>query len=133
MIPVSDMVDKQPVPRMLRPMIATAIFAAFAWPLAASAHAVIVEANPAMGRAVSMGDLDIRLQFNSRIDPERSRLALQNPDGRPVDVAAVASAPNVLAGRARIDRAGQWTLHWQVLSRDGHITRGDIPFVARSR
>lgn len=133
MILVSDMVDKQPVPRMLRPMIAAALFAAFAWPAEASAHAVIVDANPAVGGAVSMGDLDIRLQFNSRIDRERSRLALQNPDRRPVSVVAVTDAPNVLAGRARIDRPGQWTLHWQVLSRDGHITRGDIPFVARSR
>ncbi|TAI60323.1 copper resistance protein CopC, partial [Bradyrhizobium sp. Leo170] len=26
---------------------------------------------------------------------------------------------------------GAWRLRWQVLSVDGHITRGDIPFTVR--
>lgn len=96
---------------------------------AAGAHAIVVRAQPPMNATVPQGDLDIKLNFNSRIDPRRSRLSLIGPDGLLVPVASVGNAgPNALAGRASATVAGQWKLRWQVLSLDGHVTRGEVSF-----
>ena len=95
----------------------------------ARAHAIIVGAQPAMNSIVARGELEIRLDFNSRIDQKRSRLSLQRPDGGEVAVAlAPGGASGVLAGRAQVAGEGRWKLRWQVLSLDGHITRGEVSF-----
>jgi methionine-rich copper-binding protein CopC len=82
-----------------------------AHPHASQAHAIIVSSSPATGATISGDTVAIRLHFNSRIDHARSKLTLLAPDG---------ASP-----------AGTWHLRWQVLSVDGHITRGDIPFTVR--
>jgi methionine-rich copper-binding protein CopC len=98
----------------------------------ARAHAIVVAAQPAMNSVVLPGELEIRLDFNSRIDQKRSRLSLQRPDGTEVAVALAAGGlPGVLAGRAQVVGEGRWKLRWQVLSLDGHITRGEVSFSVR--
>jgi methionine-rich copper-binding protein CopC len=112
------------------------VFALVLGVLAASAHAhaIIVAARPAANGVVPAGDLDVRLEFNSRIDRDRSRVTLTSPQHTETPVVLVDTrAANVLAGRASAMLAGPWTLHWQVLSTDGHITRGDLPFIVRPR
>jgi len=105
-------------------VLALALFSVPAWP-----HAIVVGARPAMNSMVGPGELEIRLDFNTRIDPQRSRLTLQQPDGRQAPIVLVSpGAPNALAGRARATIAGRWKLSWQVLSLDGHITRGEVTF-----
>ena len=95
----------------------------------ALAHAVIVTAAPTADEQVKPGKLAIRLEFNSRIDKERSRLQLTHPDGDKSDVAIEQSGePNILTGTTTDLTAGDYVLRWQVLAIDGHITRGDIPF-----
>ena len=95
----------------------------------ARAHAIVVAAQPAMNSTVLPGELEIRLDFNSRIDQKRSRLSLQRPDGGEFAVAlAPGGASGVLAGRAQVAGEGRWKLRWQVLSLDGHITRGEVSF-----
>jgi len=85
-----------------------------------------------MNAIVMPGELEIRLDFNSRIDQKRSRLSLQRPDGNEVAVALEPGVPSaVLAGRAQVAGEGRWTLRWQVLSLDGHITRGEVSFSVR--
>jgi methionine-rich copper-binding protein CopC len=91
-----------------------------------------VAAQPAMNSTVATGELEIRLDFNSRIDQKRSRLSLQRPDGSEVAVAlAPSDASGVLSGRAQVAAEGRWKLRWQVLSLDGHITRGEVSFSVR--
>lgn len=98
----------------------------------ASAHAIIVAAQPPMNATVAPGELAIRLEFNSRIDRPRSALSLRGPDGSEAAVALTPDAPpGVLAGRALVTAGKRWTLHWQVLSLDGHITRGEVIFSVR--
>jgi methionine-rich copper-binding protein CopC len=95
----------------------------------AMAHAVIVSAAPTANEQVKQGKLPIRLEFNSRIDKERSRLQLTAPDGGKSDVAIdQAGQPNILTGTTGDLAIGDYVLRWQVLAIDGHITRGDIPF-----
>ena len=98
---------------------------------AAGAHAIVVASFPARNASVTVGDLTLRLEFNSRIDIQRSRVTLHGPDGREFTVHLESGGkPAELVGQARLTVAGTWTLRWQVLAIDGHITRGDIVFVA---
>ncbi len=93
------------------------------------AHAVIVSASPTVEQHVPAGKLAIRIQFNSRIDKERSRLQLSAPAGDKADVPIdPAGEPNIVTGATGDLAPGAYVLRWQVLAIDGHITRGDIPF-----
>ena len=94
------------------------------------AHAVIVSASPTANEHVVAGKLPVRIEFNSRVDKERSRLQVTAPAGDKTDVAIdQAGDPNVVAGTTGALGPGAYVLRWQVLAIDGHITRGDIPFV----
>lgn len=98
----------------------------------ARAHAIVVAAQPAMKSTVAPGELEIKLNFNSRVDSKRSRLVLRRPDGSEMVVVLAPDGPSgVLAGHALVTEEGRWTLHWQALSLDGHITRGEVSFSVR--
>jgi len=97
--------------------------------LPALAHAVIVSANPTADQHVAAGKVAVRIEFNTRIDKERSRLQVMAPTGDKTDVPIdQAGEPNVVAGTTADLTPGAYVLRWQVLAIDGHITRGDIPF-----
>ena len=103
--------------------------ALLAWPASGSAHAIIIKSDPAAGGRVAGPVVHLHLQYNSRIDAERSRLVLDLPDGRSRALSVRAEAsPDTLDADAAGLSPGAYRLHWQVLSVDGHITRGDIPF-----
>lgn len=95
----------------------------------AEAHAIIVVAEPAVGAVLQAPSVPVRLRFNSRIDPGRSRLTLTRPDGSSLPLPLAASdSPDTLAAEIHGLAPGRYRLRWQVLAVDGHITRGDIPF-----
>ena len=99
------------------------------YPAIVCAHAIVVAASPGVNARIAPGPLNIRLQFNSRIDLDRSRLTLSDPDGAERAVAiSHEEAAGVLAGVGRATIMGPWKVRWQVLSVDGHITRGEIAF-----
>ena len=103
--------------------------AALTVPGAALAHAILIESTPALGGTIPAGTRSLHLRYNSRIDRARSRLTLTRPDKTqavlPIDPAG---ADDVLM--ATVDLTpGAYVLRWQVLAIDGHITRGDVPFV----
>ena len=99
----------------------------------AQAHAVIIEAAPAVGATISAGDVDVTLHYNSRIDHQRSRLTLISGEGTSQVVAiAPDSAPDVVAAKIPNLAPGQYRLRWMVLAIDGHLTRGDIPFSVKT-
>lgn len=96
---------------------------------AAQAHAILVESRPAIGAAVAHGDTRIVLRFNCRIDAARSRLVLQDAARKQTTVVTIdpGSPADSIAARTRL-QAGHYTLRWQVLAVDGHISRGDVAF-----
>lgn len=92
-------------------------------------HAIIVEARPGSGTAVTGPDVEVAFTFNVRIDGARSKLTLTGPDSGTSEIALTpASSPAVLAGRLTGLLPGTYSIRWQVLATDGHITRGDISF-----
>ncbi len=105
-----------------------AALAALAAPGAAAAHAILIRSTPAVGGTVSAGTISVRFRYNSLIDRARSRLTLTRPDNTRAVLPIDRSGPDdVLA--ATVDLTpGAYSLRWQVLAIDGHITRGDVPF-----
>jgi methionine-rich copper-binding protein CopC len=105
-------------------------------PACAEAHAILLESRPAPGGTADAGVIDLWLRFNSRIDAARSRLTLTRPDHSqvvlPITLPATATTDDVLAARFDLP-PGAYTLRWQVLAIDGHITRGDVGFTVRGR
>lgn len=96
---------------------------------AVRAHAIVLESRPAADETVAGPDIDFLLRFNSRIDKQRSRLALVQPDGstRPLEIEP-GGEPDQLRASAAGLAPGDYLLQWQVLAVDGHITRGTIAF-----
>lgn len=96
---------------------------------AAQAHAIIVESAPTAGAEITGPEADLMIRFNSRIDAERSRLLLARPDGSeiPLEILPTEGADR-LAAKLRELTPGAYTVIWQVLSADGHLTRGTLPF-----
>jgi len=124
------MMSRRLMRRVLWP--ATLLFA-LAAPLvlssAALAHAIILSSTPAPNAQVAKGPIDIALQYNSLIDTGHSRISLVDPAGKVTALTASdGAAPGVLAAHGSTDSPGRWIIRWQVLSVDGHITRGEIPF-----
>jgi methionine-rich copper-binding protein CopC len=99
-----------------------------ALPHAAQAHAILEESRPPIGGSVPAGKLTLWLRYNSRIDRARSRLTLTRPDNTqavlPIDPDG---PPDIMTAPVELT-PGAYTLRWQVLAIDGHITRGDVPF-----
>lgn len=115
-----------------RSLLARALAVPLAWiglpAPQARAHAILIGSEPAANGRVPTGVVPIRLRFNSRVDPMRSRLTLTRPDrSQAVLPHEPGRAGDLLVARAEL-AAGRHVLRWQVLAVDGHITRGDLPF-----
>ena len=101
---------------------------------AVRAHAVVVTATPAANTTVDGAQVPIDLEFNSRIDLGRSRLAVIDDRQRTRDLTIDPTAPPNRIRSVATDRApGTQLLEWYVLSADGHITRGRLKFKVRVR
>ena len=93
------------------------------------AHAIIVDSVPVPGAAVPGPALEVMIQFNSRVDAARSQLVLERPDGSAAPLAILPQrSEDRLEAAVEGLAPGDYTLIWQVLSVDGHITRGTLPF-----
>lgn len=96
------------------------------------AHAILKSSFPAKDGSVSTADSQVKLTFNVRVDAERSKLQLLMPDASTIDLPFVKGpSPDTLVSKLTGLKPGAYTLRWQVLAPDGHISRGEIPFVVR--
>jgi methionine-rich copper-binding protein CopC len=98
-------------------------------PRLALAHAVLLSSSPQKNASVNGPDVTISLKYNSRVDGARSSLTLVKPDGSMEKIGALAQPlPDTLSATGHKLAKGAYVLRWQVLSSDGHITRGEVPF-----
>ena len=97
-------------------------------PVSAFAHAILEESVPAEGASAPAGLVGITLRYNSRIDKTRSRLVLTGPDHDHTTLPIMqAGLPDVLTTTVEL-KPGNYTIRWNVLATDGHLTRGDVHF-----
>ena len=95
----------------------------------ANAHAIIINSTPEANATLAKSTFPVMLHFNSRIDHARSKVSLVDADGGETALAiSPHSALDTIECDVRGLSAGAYTIHWQVLSVDGHITRGTVPF-----
>jgi copper resistance protein C len=123
-------VNSQPKLVYRRPLILAVIAATTALvPRMAFAHAVLVNSVPALNSAVQCPDLPLSFKFNSRLDASKSGILIVDPSGQSRKLTIdKQTAPDTLTARASQLRAGKYTIRWQVLSVDGHVTHGEVPF-----
>jgi copper resistance protein C len=93
-----------------------------------AAHAILESSTPAIDSTVTKPTFAVTLTFNVRIDASRSQLRLLSPNASLVELSAQQTSPDTLASRISGLKPGSYTILWQVLAPDGHITRGEIPF-----
>ncbi len=108
--------------------IASFVLLLLAAPLA-FAHAILVRSSPADEAVVHGRNVNLTLDYNSRIEVSRCTVTLTRPGGQSVPIRMEDSTkPTELKAVARGLPNGKYTIHWQVLASDGHITRGDVAF-----
>jgi hypothetical protein len=91
-----------------------------------------MESSPAQSATVSGPDFPITLRYNVRIDGSRSRLSLVAADGTITNIAlAKQESADILRASAKGLKPGAYTLRWQVLASDGHMSRGDVAFTVK--
>lgn len=100
-------------------------------PLSALAHAHLVSSTPAANSTVRGPDVAIDLRFNSRVEIKGSMIQLVLPGGHAQRLGLDRQSNEAnLDAHVRLT-PGNYVLHWQALSVDGHITRGEVPFSVR--
>jgi methionine-rich copper-binding protein CopC len=114
-------------------LLVTATALSLILPVAALAHAILIDSIPREDAVMTDRSISVQLSFNSRVDQARSTLALEGPEHESTPVAVEKDSTQPAKLRARISdlRPGVYKLHWQVLAVDGHITRGMISFSVR--
>ena len=106
-------------------------FAAVALPGAARAHAILTASTPTPNGTLAAGHQTLDFRYNSKIDHRRSRLTLKAADGSETVLPILPASPaNAMDAEADL-HPGDYTLRWQALALDGHITRGDVPFTVK--
>ena len=101
---------------------------------AAFAHAMLMHSSPADQEIVHSGQVDIALDYDSRIEASRCTVSLTDSTGKVVPLQMEESTkPAELKAVAHNLANGKHQIHWQVLASDGHITRGDIAFTVAAK
>ncbi len=114
-------------------LAALIILALAAAAVSLDAHAVLKSSSPAAGSVVAGPDVPVTLTFNVRVDAARSRLELLLPDASTIPLpAGEQPSPDTLASKVNGLKSGAYTIRWQVLAPDGHISRGEIPFTVKN-
>ena len=100
-------------------------------PRAASAHAFLADATPAVGSTVATAPTAVSIGFTEAIEPDFSTVAVTDGAGHRVDRGALRLAAGD-AARATIGLGplgpGTYTVEWHVTSVDTHRTEGRFTF-----
>jgi hypothetical protein len=100
-------------------------------PATVLAHAFPERAEPRVGSTVSEPPHEVRIWFDSAIEPVFSTIRVEDGDKHRVDRGGgrVDPADNRIleVGLAPLS-PGRYRVYWSVIARDGHRTEGDFSF-----
>lgn len=99
-------------------------------PAAASAHAMLDHASPAVGSTVAAAPKELVLSFTEKLEQKFSSIEVQNGKGVAVQAgkATLGSVPTDLRVALKPLPAGTYKVIWRVLSVDTHRTNGSFTF-----
>jgi len=101
-------------------------------PPPAAAHAFLDHAEPRVGSTVDAPPT-VTLFFTEPVEPAFSRVEVDDDDGKKVQTDAVRHpAPDRLELPLPALPAGEYTVHWAVVSVDTHPTEGRFTFSVRA-
>jgi copper resistance protein C len=113
---------------MRKIVLVLALLATAMLPEAASAHAHLDHAVPAVGSTVATPPHDLTIWFTQNLEPAFSTVAVSDANGASVaDGAATISANTMRVGLKAL-AAGTYKVHWHAVSVDTHTTEGDFTF-----
>lgn len=95
----------------------------------AGAHSLLLESSPAANAVLTEPPGEVALRFNNRIEKRLSRLRLIDARGQARSLAVRPDGPpDRLEAPLPLLGSGPWRLEWSVLSTDGHVVSGAVPF-----
>jgi methionine-rich copper-binding protein CopC len=105
---------------------------------AAYAHDSVVSSTPSAGATLTTAPGTVTVRFAGRVS--RAAVDVRDACGRSVPAEVTTTATEVTAtltpvpvpAAATGDRSGQWNVAWQVVGGDGHLVKGQVPFLVRS-
>jgi copper transport protein len=97
-------------------------------PQAASAHAQLVQSDPAPNAVLTTAPATVSLIFTEPVTPAGAGVKVFSPSGRQV-AGPVATRGSVLSSPISSTAVGTYVVSWQVLAADTHPSRGVFAFV----
>ncbi|MFD9887997.1 copper resistance protein CopC [Amycolatopsis sp. NPDC059027] len=111
-------------------LLTVVVLALLLWTPGAHAHSVLVSSTPAKGASIATSPEQVVLEFNEPLEKGFTELTVIGPDGGthweggPMSIVdAKVSAPVHPLGSS-----GAYTIHYRVISADGHPVSGTVPF-----
>ncbi|MEQ1717326.1 MAG: copper homeostasis periplasmic binding protein CopC [Hyphomicrobium sp.] len=116
-------------------LIFAAAFACAGMSLTASAHGALASSTPASGSEQASAPTALQLKFSESLELKFSGVTLTGPDKKSVATGPAALVPGSdhsldvpITGTMP---AGKYAVHWHVLSKDGHKTKGTYTFTVK--
>jgi methionine-rich copper-binding protein CopC len=100
----------------------------------AAAHAYPDRVSPADGATLTQAPREVRIQFTEGVEIEFSRVEVKSAAGQRVSKGAVRreGSDTLVVDLAPLE-PGSYTIEWQVLSVDTHITQGVLRFTVTAK
>lgn len=99
-------------------------------PIAASAHAFLKTATPAVGSTIKTAPTKVRIDFTEGVEPKFSSIRVMDAQGAQVDDGTVhlEEGDTHLAVGLKSLAPGRYTVSWHVTATDTHHTQGTFTF-----
>jgi methionine-rich copper-binding protein CopC len=95
---------------------------------AASAHAHLERAEPAVGSSVKTPPREVSIRFTQKLEPSFSTIEVTDASGKRVDNGRARITGNTMQVPLQPIGAGTYRVKWHALSVDSHTTEGDFTF-----
>jgi methionine-rich copper-binding protein CopC len=106
-------------------------------PALGQAHASLVKSVPARRAVLTRPPDRVQLWFNEPIEPRFSRVSVWNAAGQQVDLSDLRVDPGnpklLSVGLPASLPPGAYAARYRVLSVDGHVVEGELPFTLHRR
>jgi copper resistance protein C len=109
-------------------VLLVALFAVALRPDAASAHAHLDHAVPAVGSTVATAPTEVALFYTQDLEPAFSTVAVTDASGTGVEQGKPQISSNTMRVTLKTLSPGVYKVHWHAVSVDTHTTEGDFTF-----